>query len=428
MSDEPVPTQNGVTEATSTSNVSVAVEENATPVEPQPFSWLQPHPLFVIALVGPEETPFGIQKDFLCSKSTYYKKYFDETPDGLENLVRLPDTAVEVFAYAQNFLYTGQVFPSLDNLPTYEVLIGVWKLGNELGIEGLCDATLDAMAECRRITEHIPATPLLVQVWRDTPEGSSIRKLLLSWAAEYMRSSESRAEFARSLPQEVLSELVVAMSSLDLPPLQLDTIAVPGAQRRSAPHELDEAAEGRPAKKRRASDAGLNGTSTVIAAQGPARKLAPRASLPGTKPGPKPGSKRRTSAAVNGAQPFSANQKLNFCADLLSRMLSGPGFWTRVVGPFKDPVDPERDGVPDYLKVVKNPMDLTTMKAKMDARQYTDETEFLADMNQIFTNCYTYWRQQDPMWAACEKLQKSFEDKFGQMNKWIAKMEGDEGN
>ncbi|KAH6855763.1 Bromodomain-containing protein [Chaetomium sp. MPI-CAGE-AT-0009] len=428
MSDEPVPTQNGATDAGSASNASAAVEETATPVEPQPFSWLQPHPLFVIALVGPEETPFGIQKDFLCSKSTFYRKYFDETPDGLENLVRLPDTPVEVFAYAQNFLYTGQVFPSLDNLPTYEVLIGVWKLGNELGIEGLCDATLDAMAECRRVTEHIPATPLLVQVWRDTPEGSSIRKLLLSWAAEYMRSSESRAEFARSLPQEVLSELVVAMSSLDLPPLQLDAIAAPGDQRRSAPHELDEAAEGRPSKKRRASDAGLNGTTTATAAQAAARKPGPRASLPGIRPGPKPGSKRRTSAAVNGAQPFSANQKLNFCADLLSRMLSGPGFWTRVVGPFKDPVDPERDGVPDYLTVVKNPMDLTTMKAKMDARQYADETEFLADMNQIFTNCYTYWRQQDPMWAACEKLQKSFEDKFGQMNKWIAKMEGDEGN
>lgn len=285
----------------------------------------QPHPLFVIALVGPEETPFGIQKDFLCSKSTFYKKYFDETPDSLETLVKLPDTPVEVFAYAQNYLYTGQVFPSLGNLPTYEVLIGVWKLGNQLGIEGLCDATLDAMAECRRVTEHIPATPLLVQVWKDTPEGSSIRKLLLSWAAEYMRSSESRAEFARSLPQEVLSELVVAMSSLDLPPLQLDALAAPGGQRRSAPHELDEAAEGRPAKKRRASDAGLNGTSTATATQAAARKPGPRASLPGIKPGPKPGSKRRASAAINGAQPFSANQKLNFCADLLSRMLSGPG-------------------------------------------------------------------------------------------------------
>lgn len=367
--------------------------------------------------------------------------------------MRLPDTPVEVFAYAQNFLYTGQVFPSLDNLPTYDVLIGVWKLGHKLGIDGLCDATLEAMAECRRVTQHIPATPLLVQVWKDTPEGSSIRKLLLSWAAEYMRSSESRAEFARSLPQEVLSELVVAMSSLDSPPaLPLDCgVAAPaapasGAQRRAA--ELDES-EGRPTKKRRGSDAEANGSS-VARGQTPARKAGPRVSLPTSKPAVKSGSKRRSSAAALGNQEFSTNQKLNFCADLLARMLSGPGkppflsrsgpqpqnraanttagFWTRVVGPFKDPVDPERDGVPDYFDVVKKPMDLSTMKAKMDRREYADETEFLADMNQIFTNCYTYWNEQDPMWAACEKLQKSFEDKFGQMNKWIAKMEGDEGN
>jgi hypothetical protein len=83
--------------------------------------------------------------------------------------------------------------------------------------------------------------------------------------------------------------------------------------------------------------------------------------------------------------------------------------------------------VPDYLDKIKKPMDLSTMKAKMDRQEYADENEFLADMNQIFTNCYTYWNERDPMWAACEKLQKSFEDKFGQMNKWIAKMEGYEG-
>ncbi|KAK4157334.1 Bromodomain-containing protein [Chaetomidium leptoderma] len=445
MSDEAAHQTNGAPDASTASTANedinnVVVETNG-PTEAQPFSWLQPHPIFVIALVGPDETPFGIQKDFLCSKSSFYKKFFDESPDGgLENLVRLPDTPVEVFAYAQNFLYTGHVFPSLDNLPTYEVLIGVWKLGHELGIDGLCDATLDAMAECRRVTQHIPATPLLVQVWKDTPEGSSIRKLLLSWAAEYMRSSESRAEFARSLPQEVLSELVVTMSSLDDPPLHLDAVtaaaavaaaAASGGQRRPAPNAGLDELEGRPAKKRRASDTGVNNgaaPSVVAVAQGPGRKPGPRPPLSGSKPGPKPGTKRRSSAAVIGALQFSANQKLNFCADLLARMLSGPGFWTRVVGPFKDPVDPERDGVPDYHDVVKKPMDLSTMKAKMDGREYGDETEFLADMNQIFTNCYTYWREQDPMWAACEKLQKSFEDKFGQMNKWIAKMEGDEGN
>jgi hypothetical protein len=294
----------------------------------QPSS--QPHPIFVIALVGPEETPFGIQKDFLCSKSSYYRKFFDESQsEGLENLVRLPDTPVEVFAYTQNFLYTGHVFPNLDNLPSYEVLIGVWKLGYELAIDGLCDATLEAMAECRRVTQHIPATPLLVQVWKDTPEGSSIRKLLLSWAAEYMRSSESRAEFARSLPQEVLSELVVAMSSLDSPPIvPLDIVAgisASGALRRPAPNAEPDETESRPVKKPRTSDAGINGALPTAVAQPAGRKPGPRVSLPSSKPGPKPGTKRRTSAAALGGHNFSANQKLNFCADLLTRMLSGPG-------------------------------------------------------------------------------------------------------
>ena len=107
-------------------------------------------------------------------------------------------------------------------------------------------------------------------------------------------------------------------------------------------------------------------------------------------------------------------------------LIFGLGFWTRLVGPFKEPVDPVPDGVPDYFDKVKAPMDLGTMKAKMDRREYGDDEEFLSDMRQIFSNCYTYWNKKDPMWAACEKLEKTFEEKYGQMNKWIAKMDGDE--
>lgn len=103
------------------------------------------------------------------------------------------------------------------------------------------------------------------------------------------------------------------------------------------------------------------------------------------------------------------------------------GFWTRLVGPFRDPVEPSEDGVPDYLDKVKIPMDLSTMKAKMDRREYATEQDFLADMRQIFENCFTYWRKGDPMYMAGEKLQKTFEDKFTHMNKWITKMGGDEG-
>lgn len=302
----------------------------------------------MIVLVGPEETPFGIQKDFLCSKSSFYRKYFDENPkeDMVENLVKLPHTPVEVFAFTQNYLYTGQVFPALDNLPSYEVLIGVWKLGHHLGIDGLCDATLEAMTEFRRLTAHIPATPLLVQVWKDTPEGSSIRKLLLSWAAEYMMSSKLRAEFAKSLPQEVLSELVIAMSSHDgsraddaAAVLASGAAAGGSGQRRSAPQaDLPDDADGRPAKKRRSSaDPAPNGVSFAANTQATTGRKpgGPRVSLPTAKPGSKAGGpRRRTSAAALGSQQFSANQKLNFCADLLTRMLSGPGKQPLTVPPY----------------------------------------------------------------------------------------------
>ncbi|KAK1752106.1 Bromodomain-containing protein [Echria macrotheca] len=406
-------------EAATTENMTVPVPD--TP----PFSWLDPHPLFVIVLVGPDETPYGIQKDFLCAKSTFYRKYFAEnSSDTVEHLVRLPDTPLEVFAFAQNFLFTGRVSPSLDKLPTYEILIGVWKLGHDLGIEGLCDATLDAMTECRRATQHIPAPPLLVRVWQDTPEGSSIRKLLLSWAAEYMRSSESRAEFARSLPQEVLSELVVAMSSLDsAPPAPASPPSTLAPQRRGIQHVEDNDTSDvqlPPLKKARYSDVLPSNTApppTKVANKKPVG----RPSLGATKQ-----VQKRRSLAVSSDHQITTSQKIDFCRDLLYRMLSGPGFWTRLVGPFKEPVDPVSDGVPDYLDKVKRPMDLGTMKAKMDRHEYHDENEFLVDMNQIFTNCYTYWSKDDPMWAACERLQKTFEDKYAQMNKWIAKMEGEE--
>ncbi|KAI1011596.1 hypothetical protein LB504_002556, partial [Fusarium proliferatum] len=333
-------------------------------IEKKPFSWLEPHPTFVIILVGPDETPFGIQKDFLCSRSEFYEKHFSETKpdDKIEHIVKLPETTKEIFGLAQHFLYMDKVIADEANLPSYEALVGLWKLGHKLNIKGLCDKALTAMIDCRRITESIPATPLLIQVWKDTPEGSSIRKLLLSWTAEYMRFSDARAEFAKSLPQEVLSELVVAMSSFDtVPALEASaTSAAPSATPRKNVHYLEDEPENDAKKTRRTS--------------------------------------------------------------------GGPGFWTRLVGPFRDAVEPVEDGVPDYFEKVKRPMDLTTIKAKMDRKEYTSDEEFVADVRQIFDNCFTYWKKGDPMWLAGEKLQKTFEDKFSHMNKWIAKMGGDEAD
>ncbi|KAK4081787.1 uncharacterized protein Triagg1_2528 [Trichoderma aggressivum f. europaeum] len=424
---------------------------NGTPNENKirkPFSWTQPHPIFVIVLVGPNEQPFGLQKDFLCDRSEFYRKHFEDnvTEKALEHIVKLPDATPAVFGLVQNFLYTGKITDESTNVTSYESLVGLWNLGHKLAVKGLCEHTLEAMVDCRRTTGRIPATPLLIQVWRDTPEGSSIRVLLLSWAAEYMRSSDARAEFAKSLPQEVLSELVVTMSSFEtiappapavasavpavtsvavvsaLPPSSIKppnaSVSVPIALRKNV-HYLDEVPDeetlGAKKKGRRSSGVSVD--------TGSSRKAYRKS---GSSPPPKP-QKRRSSAALLEGKTFSTHQKLDFCADLLNRMLSGPGFWTRLVGPFREPVDPVEDGVPDYFDKVKKPMDLSTVKQRMDQKQYTTEEEFLVDVRQIFDNCFTYWKKGDPMWAAGERLQRTFEEKYSHMNKWIAKLGGEEG-
>lgn len=403
-------------------------------------------------MVGPDETPFGMQKAFLSSKSSYFRELWAQEEDEvLETIVRLPETPGNVFGLAQNFLYTGSVFSGIapDALPGYDVLIATWKLGNKLGIEGLCDEALQAMTEVRRVTNSIPAPPLLVQVWEDTSEGSTIRKLLLTWAAEYIRSSPSRGEFSKSLPQEVLSDLVVIMSSLDSVPPKKEGNETPvdtSGQRKNVHylHGDSEADRKGKAVKHRHSDAALGRPQQADKGK-PGRKPGPRASLPIIK-APKV---KRPSTHLSGNFQPTTEQKLEFCADLLNKMLSGPGrsiliiqgaipvcrfsfltrctgFWTRLVGPFKEPVNPETDGVPDYFEKVTKPMDLGTIQDKMDRREYNDENEFATDVRQIFENCFTYWSKSDPIYATCEKFKKTFEERFSTMNKWVAKLDGEE--
>lgn len=182
------------------------------------------------------------------------------------------------------------------------------------------------MKECRRLTQRIPSTPLLIQVWKDTPEGSTIRKLLLSWAAEYMRSSNARAEFAKSLPQEVLSELVVTMSSFDEVPLVQAPVgsppsALPNATPRKNVHYLDDRSDEETLnslKRSRRLSSGASAPGSLSESKLALARKPPRTSLP--KP-----QKRRSSGPFMDGRTFTTSQKLDFCADLLTRMLSGPG-------------------------------------------------------------------------------------------------------
>lgn len=51
--------------------------------------------------------------------------------------------------------------------------------------------------------------------------------------------------------------------------------------------------------------------------------------------------------------------------------------------------------VPDYHRIIHNPMDIGTMIKKLKQLQYRSKSEFCKDLDQIWTNCFTYNKKPD---------------------------------
>jgi hypothetical protein len=117
---------------------------------------------------------------------------------------------------------------------------------------------------------------------------------------------------------------------------------------------------------------------------------------------------------------FADEKEMEYCRDLIKRMISGPGYWTRYVTNFKKPVDPVIDNAPNYFDVVKKPMCLQMMKTKMDNGEYSTSAEFEADIRLIFQNCYEYWTPSDPIWKECELFENFFNNQWAQRSKYYS--------
>ncbi|XP_067125619.1 bromodomain-containing protein 3-like isoform X3 [Centruroides vittatus] len=83
--------------------------------------------------------------------------------------------------------------------------------------------------------------------------------------------------------------------------------------------------------------------------------------------------------------------------------------------PFYKPVDAKLLDLPDYHEVIKHPMDLETIKQKMDNREYRCPEEFASDVRLIFTNCYKYNPPDHDVVAMARKLQDVFEMRYAKM-------------
>ncbi|XP_028332003.1 histone acetyltransferase p300 isoform X2 [Gouania willdenowi] len=80
--------------------------------------------------------------------------------------------------------------------------------------------------------------------------------------------------------------------------------------------------------------------------------------------------------------------------------------------PFRMPVDPQLLGIPDYFDIVKNPMDLSTIKRKLDTGQYQDPWQYVDDIWLMFNNAWLYNRKTSRVYKYCSKLAEVFEQEI----------------
>ena len=63
----------------------------------------------------------------------------------------------------------------------------------------------------------------------------------------------------------------------------------------------------------------------------------------------------------------------------------------------------------DYFDIVKNPIDLSTIKRKLDTGQYQEPWQYVDDIWLMFNNAWLYNRKTSRVYKYCSKLAEVFE-------------------
>ncbi|XP_075042575.1 bromodomain-containing protein 2 isoform X2 [Mixophyes fleayi] len=107
------------------------------------------------------------------------------------------------------------------------------------------------------------------------------------------------------------------------------------------------------------------------------------------------------------------SEQLKYCNGILKELLSKKH--AAYAWPFYKPVDASALGLHDYHDLIKHPMDLSTIKKKMENREFHDAQEFAADVRLMFSNCYKYNPPDHDVVAMARKLQDVFEFSYAKM-------------
>ncbi|KAJ0125298.1 transcription regulator [Diaporthe amygdali] len=124
-----------------------------------------------------------------------------------------------------------------------------------------------------------------------------------------------------------------------------------------------------------------------------------------------------------GFQPKNTKNKrkpeMKFCEEVL-KDLKHQKNWTMNQF-FLEPVDPVALNIPTYHSVIKQPMDLGTMTAKLDSGEYESANAFKADFQLMIKNCTKFNPEGHLVHSAGKELEKLFDKKWSEKAAWMSK-------
>lgn len=93
--------------------------------------------------------------------------------------------------------------------------------------------------------------------------------------------------------------------------------------------------------------------------------------------------------------------------------------------PFLQPVDPEALHIPDYFSIIKNPMDLGTIRTKLVNGEITTEEEYISQVRLVFDNAVLYNKPQDDVAIMANALMAFFEKEYKQLQRLESVIDSD---
>lgn len=82
---------------------------------------------------------------------------------------------------------------------------------------------------------------------------------------------------------------------------------------------------------------------------------------------------------------------------------------------FQKPVDPNEYAIYDYFDVIKQPMDFSTIKKKLNSGKYTNFGEFDSDIQLTFDNCYKYNGVDSQVGHICTNVKNEYIKIFSEL-------------